>query len=288
MAKTGKAWTYVDGQWLDGNPKVMGPMTHSVWLSTLIFDGARAFEGVTPDLDRHCERAVRSAISVGLKPMLSPGEIEELAREGVAKFPSGTALYIRPMFHAEDGAISPDPESTRFLLSVYEEPMPGPAGFTACLSSFRRPAPDMAPTDAKAACLYPNVGRAKAVANQKGFDNAVMLDANGNVAEFATSNLFIVKDGAAHTPVANGTFLAGITRARTIALLREAGIAVHERSITYPEVQSADEVFSTGNFSKVVPVTRIDDRHLQPGPVYQRARELYWAFAHGAKRAGAR
>jgi branched-chain amino acid aminotransferase len=287
MAKTGKAWTYVDGKWLDGNPKVMGPMTHSVWLSTLIFDGARAFEGVTPDLDRHCERAVRSAISVGLKPMLSPGEIEDLAREGVAKFPSGTALYIRPMFHAEDGAISPDPESTRFLLSVYEEPMPGPTGFTACLSPYRRPAPDMAPTDAKAACLYPNVGRAKAVANQRGFDNAVMLDANGNVAEFATSNLFIVKDGVAHTPVPNGTFLAGITRARTIQLLRDSGVQVHERTITYPDVLAADEVFSTGNFSKVVPVTKIDDRNFQPGPVYQRARALYWDFAHGGRRAAA-
>jgi branched-chain amino acid aminotransferase len=102
----------------------------------------------------------------------------------------------------------------------------------------------------------------------------------GNVAETASSNIFLVHDGQVATPAANGTFLAGITRARTIALLREQGIEVAERCVSVREFMEADEMFSTGNHSKIVPVTRIEDRHLQPGPVAKKARELYWEFAH--------
>ncbi|MBM3600648.1 MAG: branched-chain amino acid aminotransferase [Alphaproteobacteria bacterium] len=275
-----QAWTYVEGRWLEGNPPLMGPMTHALWLSTLVFDGARAFEGVAPDLDLHCARAVRSASSAGLKAPVTEGEILELCRDGISKFSKQTALYIRPMFFAEDGEIQPNPASTRFALSVYEAPLPPPTGFTVCLSPFRRPSPESAMTDAKAACLYPNVGRCLKDATSRGFDNCVVLDPIGNVAEFATSNLFFVKDGVVHTPAPNGTFLAGITRSRVIGLLRNAGLQVHERTIKFADVQDADEVFSTGNYSKVVPITRVEQRNLQPGPVFKRARELYWEFAH--------
>ena len=102
----------------------------------------------------------------------------------------------------------------------------------------------------------------------------------GNVAELGTANIFMAKDGVVFTPAANGTFLSGITRARVIALLRKAGVTVIEAVLRYSDFQSADEVFSTGNFTKVSPVIRIDDRDLQPGPFYRRARELYWEFAH--------
>jgi branched-chain amino acid aminotransferase len=82
-----------------------------------------------------------------------------------------------------------------------------------------------------------------------------------------------------HTPVPNGTFLNGITRQRVIRLLREAGVDVLERPIVYDEVLEADEVFSTGNLDKVVPVTRLDGRDYQPGPLYQKAREIYFDWA---------
>src|SRR5580704_2980567 len=101
----------------------------------------------------------------------------------------------------------------------------------------------------------------------------------GNVAELATANVFMVKDGVAYTPASNGTFLAGITRSRVITLLRAAGIAVIETTLRYSDFQTADEIFSTGNYTKVSPVTRLDDRSLQPGPVYRRARKLYWDYA---------
>src|SRR3546814_954107 len=116
------------------------------------------------------------------------------------------------MFWADSGWFYPDPASTRFLLNVFESPLPDGKGFSAHVSTRRRPAPDQAPTDAKAAALYANAGRALKEAHDKGFENAVMLDPIGNVAEFATANLFMAKDGVVHTPAPNGTFLNGITR----------------------------------------------------------------------------
>ena len=109
----------------------------------------------------------------------------------------------------------------------------------------------------------------------------MVLDGLGNVAELATANLWMAKDGAAHTPAINGTFLNGITRQRVINLLKAAGIKVYERTISYRELKDADEVFSTGNYGKVIPIIRLDERDLQPGPIYTKARELYWAYAHG-------
>ncbi len=277
--------TWIDGQWRDDNPALMRASTHAVWLGSVVFDGARAFQGVAPDLDMHCERAVRSALSLGLKPTKTAAEIEKLSWEGIRKFPAGAELYVRPMFYAEQGFVAPDPASTVFTLVITEAPLPPANGFSAHVSRFRRPTPDSAPTDAKASCLYPNAGRALFEAKEKGFDNAIMLDANGNVAEYATSNLFIAKNGVAATPIANGTFLNGITRQRVVKLLREAGIPTEERTVTVTDVLEADEVFSTGNYAKVLPVTRVEDRHLQPGPVYKRARELYFQYALAGKKA---
>ncbi|MCB9958768.1 MAG: branched-chain amino acid aminotransferase [Rhodospirillaceae bacterium] len=279
--QAGPAQTYVNGEWLEGNPKLLGPMTHAMWLASLVFDGARAFEGVAPDLDLHCERVVRSARALGLGPTLSAGEIVEVAQEGVARFPVGTALYIRPMFWAEGGFVDNDPDTTQFALSVYASPFPDCSGAKVAVSTKRRPTPETAPTQAKAACLYPQAGLAMREAKGRGFENAIMLDTLGHVAEFATANIFIAKDGAVHTPVPNGTFLDGITRQRVIRLLRAEGMEVLERTVSVEDVMTADEVFSTGNYAKLMPITRVEDRDYQPGPVYTRARKLYWDYAHG-------
>lgn len=274
------AWTYLEGEWLEGNPQIMGPLTHASWLASTVFDGARAFEGVTPDLEKHFARINNSAKVMGLKPLFEVGKMLELCQEGLAKFDKQTALYIKPMYWGEGGFVAVDGETTRFCLSLYESPMPEPKGMSLTLSSFRRPNIETAPTDAKAACLYPNSGRALREAMAKGFDNCIMLDSNGNVSELATANVWMVKDGRALTPVPNGTFLNGITRQRVMQLLGDSGTEVIECSLTYQDFLDADEIFSTGNYSKVVPVTRIDHKDLQPGPVYAKARELYWEFAH--------
>ena len=271
--------TWQDGVWHEGNVPLLGPMTHAVWMASTVFDGARAFRRLAPDLDRHCARAIRSAGIFRMTPPVTAEEMIELAWEGIEKFPEDAELYIRPMFYFEDGFVVPDLTTTRFLLSVFNAPLPPEKGIRACLSAFRRPTPETAPTGAKAACLYPNVGRAMSEAREKGFDTAMVLDSAGNVAEFATNNLFIVKDGIVQTPVENGCFLAGLTRKRVMELLSGDGHDVVERTLTVRNVLDADEVFLTGNYSKVQAVVQIEDREYQPGPVAKRARQLYFEFA---------
>ena len=148
------------------------------------------------------------------------------------------------------------------------------------VSPYLRPTIETMTVDAKAGCLYHSTARALVEVQSRGFDNAIVCDMLGNVAVLATSNIFMGKDGVVYTPIANGTFLAGFTRQRVIGSLRGAGVTVVEKTLTYEEFKNADEIFSTGNYSKVVPVTRIDDRTLPFGPLYTKARELYWAFAH--------
>jgi branched-chain amino acid aminotransferase len=283
MAQSSQTWTYVDGDWHEGNVLVMGPRSHAMWLGSSVFDGARAFEGVTPDLDRHCERVNASARALGLKPTMDVTTMVALTMEGVKRFAPDAALYIRPMYWAEEGgymSVPPEPDSTRFLLCIYETPMPPPSGFSVTVSPFRRPTIETMPTDAKAGCLYPNNGRAIIEAKARGFDNALVRDVLGNVAETATSNVFLAKDGVVRTPVPNRSFLNGITRQRVIRLLREAGVEVQETTLTVADFLDADEIFSTGNYSKVVPITRIEHRDLQPGPIHDKARKLYWEWAH--------
>lgn len=278
---SGTALTWFKGEWLKGNPPIMGSMDHAPWLGSLVFDGARAFEGVTPDLDQHCARVIRSAEALGLAPTKTAKEIEALIREGVAKFPKTAELYLRPMFWAASGFVDVDPESTQFAVAVYDSAIPKPKGGVITLSPFRRPSAEYAPTNAKAACHYPNSGRALSEAKKRGFDNAVMLDPAGNVAELTTANIWCVKDGEAYTPAPSGCFLNGITRQRIAKLLRGAGIAVHEVNLKWQDLLTADELFSTGNYSKVAPITGIEERRLQPGPIAAKARALYWDYAHG-------
>ena len=283
MAWYSQTWNWFEGAWHEGNPPIIGPRSHAAWLGSSVFDGARVFEGVMPDLDKHCARVNRSAGSMGLKAKMDTQAIMDLVREGVGKFSPGTALYVKPMYWGEaEGAstIVPDPESTGFCLSLFEAPMPTPGGFSVTKSPFRRPTLESMPTDSKAGCLYPNNARVLREARARGFDNALVCDALGNVAETGTSNVFMAKDGAVHTPAPNGTFLNGITRQRVIQLLRDDGVEVVEGTLTYEDFLGADEIFISGNYFKVMPVLRIDSRDLQPGPFYRKARDLYWSFAH--------
>ncbi|MDH3770461.1 MAG: branched-chain amino acid aminotransferase, partial [Nitrospirota bacterium] len=204
-----------DGKWYeDEQPKLLGPLDHAMWMASVAFDGARGFDGCAPDLDRHCERLIDSAKKMLLQPTMGAAEIQALCQEALRRLPRDLATYVRPMFYAMRGFVVPEAASTEFALAVYATPMPEPRGMGCCFSSYRRPARDAAPTDAKASCLYPNMQRALVEAAERGFDNAITFDASGNVAELATANLWIARDGVAMTPVCNGTFLNGITRQR--------------------------------------------------------------------------
>ncbi len=278
-----QTWTFFDGDWHEGNVPILGPRSHAMWLGSSVFDGARAFEGVTPDLERHFERVNASAATLGLEPDVDVATMVGLTEDGIGRFAPGTALYIRPMYWAEEGgymSVPPDPSSTRFLLTLYETPMPPPSGFSLTVSPYRRPSLECMPTNAKAGCLYPNNARILVDAKKRGFDNALVRDMLGNVAETGSSNVFMVKDGVVLTPLPNGSFLNGITRQRVIALLRQAGTEVRETVLGVADFLDADEIFATGNYSKVTPVTRLEGRDLQPGPVHDKARRLYWEWAH--------
>ncbi len=277
--------TFHDGLWQQGSVPVMRSADHGTWLGTLVFDGARQFDGVCPDLEPHCERVNQSALSLGMQPTLSTEDIVARVREGLKQFDENAAIYIRPMYWSTgygDGFISADPESTDFCLCLQEIPMP-PVGNSARLTTTRfiRPTLDVATVNAKAACLYPNNARMMREAVSKGFTNAIVCDALGNVAETATSNIFMVRDGEVFTPVPNGTFLDGITRKRIIRLLREAGTVVHETILRLDDFHEADEVFLTGNLAKVTSVTAFDDTHYEAGPVAKTAREAYMDWARG-------
>ncbi|MEM1306563.1 MAG: branched-chain amino acid aminotransferase [Pseudomonadota bacterium] len=280
-AKT-ETWTYVDGDWHEGNVAIAGPLTHAFWQGSSVFDGARAVDGLTPDVELHFARVNASAIALGMKPTVTVDTMLGLLKDGLAKFAGSEAIYVRPMYWADNPGfmgVPCDPDSTRFLLCLYETPMNTTSGMALGLSSFRRPTFETAPTNAKAGCLYPNNARAIMEARGRGFDNAIVLDMLGNVAESGLSNLFLVKDGVVRTPQENGTFLAGITRHRSMALLREAGVEGQETTVRMADFLEADEVFSSGNHSKIMPVTRVEDHEMQPGPVTGRVKDLYWEWA---------
>ena len=278
------------GEWHDGPVNLTGPHSHAFWLASSVFDGARAFEGVLPDIDRHCERVNQSAGRLFLRATMTAEAIAELAREGAKKFGPKAELYVKPMYWAEGSGFSqvaPDPDSTAFCLHLFEAPMPKPMGASVTLSPFRRPTLESMPTDVKTGALYPNNARALLEANRRGFSNCLVADLLGNIAETSTSNVFMAKDGVVMTPAANGTFLNGITRQRVIKLLRDSGVTVLETTLRYADFEEADEIFTSGNYGKVQPVIKIDARDLQPGPLYRKARELYWDFAHSRLKAAA-
>lgn len=275
--------TWFDGAWHDGDVAIMHAADHGSWLGTTVFDGARLVDGLTPDLDAHCARTNRSAKALMLTPTVSPEDMVQIALEGLKPYGKGAAVYIRPMYWAIDGdpsAIVPSPEKTGFAISLEEIPMPPPeASVTLTRTRFRRPILESSVVNAKAGCLYPNNARMLAEARAKGFSNVLATDALGNVAETATANIFMVKDGEVFTPIPNGTFLAGITRARHISNMRENGMQVHETVLGYDDFDNADEVFVTGNMAKITPVTAFDEVQYQVGPVTKRVRDLYWDWA---------
>ncbi len=285
MPAWSQTFTFLDGDWLEGNQPFVGARTHAFWLGSSVFDGARAFEGVTPDLDKHCARLNRSAKSMCLKPTMTVEAMLDLAKDGVKKFSPGAELYLRPMYwpeHSGATAVPPDPDSTRFCFCIYEAPLPQPTGISITRSPYAKPLAITMPIDAKAGCLYPNHARALIEARGRGFDNCLMCDMLGNVAELATANIFMARDGVVVTPLANGSFLSGVTRQRVLELLRADGKDARETTLTFADFDAADEIFVVGNYGKVTPVNRIEGRSLQPGPLFRRARELYWDFAHSS------
>jgi len=286
MASGKNIRTYFEGTWQQGDVPIMRAADHGSWLGSTVFDGARYVNGIAPDLEAHCARVNRSAEALMITPTVSTEEMVQIAWDGLKSYSKDAAVYIRPMYWALDGdylAVVPKENSTGFAMCLEEIPMAPPeASTTLTRTRFRRPVLEDAVVNAKAGCLYPNNARMLAEARSKGFGNALVADALGNVAETATSNVFMVKDNEVFTPIANGTFLAGITRARHIKNLRDNGIVVHETVLSFDDFHGADEVFLSGNMMKVTPVTGFDDTKYEVGSMTRRVREMYWDWAHSS------
>jgi branched-chain amino acid aminotransferase len=281
--------TYFEGRWHEGNVPVMKAADHGAWLGTSVFDGARYAYGMAPDLDAHCARANHSAEALMIQPTVTTEEMVRIVWEGLRLYPDDAAIYVRPMYWALDAeylGVLPKTGPTGFCICLEAVPMP-PEGTTTTLTTTRFHRPVLADNvcNAKAGCLYPNNARMLAEARARGYGNALVADAMGNVAETATANVFMVRDGVVFTPIPNGTFLAGITRARHIRNLRADGVEVVETVLTFDDFREADEVFLTGNLTKVTPVTEFDGTTYRPGPVAARAKQLYWDWAASAARA---
>ena len=283
MATGNNILTYIDGTWHTGNIPIINAADHGAWLGSNVFDGARYFNGVAPDLLAHCQRVNNSAEALMLKPSVEANAMVEIIWEGLKQYEADAAVYIRPMYWAIDGdltAIVPNQESIGFAICLEQIPL-APESKTVSLTKtkFRRPVLEDAVVNAKAGCLYPNNARMLVEARSKGFSNALVTDAMGNVAETATANIFMVKDGEVFTPIPNGTFLSGITRARHISNLSAAGIKVHETVLAYSDFETADEIFMSGNMNKVTAVTAFEDFQFQIGSVTKKVRDLYWDWA---------
>ncbi|TQS73439.1 branched-chain amino acid aminotransferase [Rhodobacteraceae bacterium] len=275
--------TFYDGAWHDGDQMVMRAGDHGLWQGSNVFDGARLFDGLVPDLEGHCARLNRSAEALMITPTVDPDHMVDIVREGLRPYGNDRAVYIRPMYWCINGSelgVAPAPNSTGFAICLEEVAMPpAEAMTTLTTTSFRRPVLADNVCDAKAGCLYPNNARMLVEAQRKGFGNALVQDALGNVAETASANVWMVKDGEYFTPIANGTFLSGLTRKRHMLNLRADGYTVHEAVLTLDDFRTADEVFLTGNFSKVQGVSAFDDVSYAYGSYTRKARELYMDWA---------
>lgn len=279
--------TYFEGAWHDGDQMIMRAADHGAWLGTTVFDGARLFDGLAPDLDKHCARINRSAEALMITPTVTTEDMIALIRDGLKSYAGNQPVYIRPMYWALEGdelGIVPRENATGFCVSLEEIPMAPPeAATTLTRTRFRRPVLEDNVVNAKAGCLYPNNARMMVEARQKGFGNALVADAAGNVAESASANVFMVKDGEVFTPIPNGTFLAGITRARHMENMNSEGLKVHETVLSFDDFHEADEVFLSGNMMKVTPVAAFDGTTYEIGanlnPITRRVREMYWDWA---------
>ncbi len=282
MALSKNIATYFNGEWKRENTPIIAAADQAAWLGSQVFDGARRFEGVMPDLDLHSARIIRSAQAMGMEPDWTGEDVQAIIEEGVKLFSPEAALYLRPMMWAVEngsGIIDFEHESVGFAVCIEELPMPKLDGYSLTVAPFRRPSPLTALTEAKSAALYANNARIMRYAKSKGFSNALSLDLEERVAETASTNIFMVRDGVVFTPKPTGCFLNGITRQRVISLLKEDGVDVQEIDMSLADFDEAEEMFVTGNIAKVMPVSRYEDRSFKNDKLTKRARELYWDYA---------
>jgi len=276
---------WLDGSlvpWRDARAHVL---THALHYGSSVFEGERCYGGRVFRAREHHERLARSAALMDFELPLSPSELGD-AVDGLLARLGHEDAYVRPVAWRGSGQMGVSARGAGVRVAVAAWPWPSyfggdAGGVSLATSRWRRPPPECAPVHSKAAGLYMICTLAKHEAQDAGFDDALMLDSGGNLAEGTGANLFLVIDGALHTPEPR-CFLDGITRRVVVALARARGVEVVERTIPPSDLERAQEVFLTGTAVEVTPVGRIDGRRFQPGPV---TRALAEDFAAEVRRA---
>ena len=269
--RDGSLW--LDGKivpWREGKVHVL---SHGLHFASCVFEGERMYSGRIYKLDEHTKRLFHSAEILGIKIPYTEEEISRACYEAAA-VQSIVDGYVRPVaFRAAETmpTVSAQKAGVRVAIAVwpwpsYFDPAEKLKGIRLDISQWRRPAPDTAPTQAKAAGLYMICTICKHAAEAKGFGDALMLDYRGLVAEATGANMFFVKDGRLHTPTPD-CFLDGITRRSVIALAKQRQIPVHERQITRDELETFEECFLTGTAAEVTPVSEIGPYRFKPGKI---------------------
>jgi branched-chain amino acid aminotransferase len=265
--------------WRDAKLHVL---THGLHYGSAVFEGERAYSGNIFKLREHSERLKNSAELLGYTIPWSIEAIDEACRATLAAN-NLTDAYVRPIAWrgSEQLAVSAKLTSINLAIAVWAWPNYYGAnrmqGVRLAPATWKRPHPETAPTNSKAAGLYMIGTMSKHQAEDQGCDDALMLDWRGQVAETSSSNIFFVIDGKLHTPTPD-CFLDGITRRTVIALARRHQIKVVERAIQPEEIAGASEVFVTGTAAEVTPVRQIGELHFTPGPITERLLHDYEAL----------
>ncbi len=263
--------------WYDGN---MAPwrdasvhvLTHGLHYASSVFEGERVYDGEIFKLTEHSERLVHSGRVMGFEVPYSVGEIDQACRDIVSAMRIGDG-YVRPVAWRGSEMMGVSAQSNQIHLAIAAWPWPAYfspearlQGIRMKTATYRRPSPETAPTNSKAAGLYMICTLSKHEAEAAGFQDALMLDYRGYVAEATGANIFLAYDGVLHTPTPD-CFLDGITRRTAIDLARARGIEIVERHIKPDEIEGAEEIFLTGTAVEVTPVSGIDDMTFQVGPI---------------------
>ncbi|HYE48383.1 MAG TPA: branched-chain amino acid aminotransferase [Azospirillaceae bacterium] len=277
---------WFDGEMVPWRDAKVHVLTHGLHYGSCVFEGERVYNGNVFKLREHSQRLIDSAEILGFTIPYSVEEIDRATEETV-KAMKLTDAYVRPVAWrgSEMMGVSAQHNKIHLAIAVWEwpsyfSPEAKMAGIKLKTSPWKRPAPDTAPTRSKAAGLYMICTMSKHWAENQGFQDALMMDYRGQVAEATGANFFMVVDGVIHTPTPD-CFLDGITRRTVIDLAKRRGYKVVERAIFPDEIKTAQEIFLTGTAAEVTPVGLIDDLKFTPGEVCRTLMTDYDALVRG-------
>ena len=273
---------WFDGKLVPTSDATISVLTHGLHYASAVFEGERAYGGAIFKCTEHSERLKRSANILDFEIPYSAADIDAAKRLVVEK--NGMAnCYVRAIAWRGSEALGVTAMQNKIHLAIanwewpsYFDPAQRLKGIRLDLAEYRRPDPKTAPALAKAAGLYGICTISKHIAERKGYADAMMLDWQGRVAECTGANIFFIKDGKIHTPIAD-CFLAGITRATAIMLAKKRGIEVIERRIMPDELSNFSECFITGTAAEVTAVSEIAQWKFTPGAITQHLMSDYTA-----------